>query len=60
MCATPDDFHPFQSTIDIDGSKSDREIIQDIAYDGETLVEIRKLHKKQKIRKTRRPIEVED
>jgi hypothetical protein len=27
--------HPFQSTRDLDGIHTDREVVQDIAYDGE-------------------------
>lgn len=27
--------HPYQSTRDLDGIRTDREVVQDIAYDGE-------------------------
>jgi hypothetical protein len=36
MCSTVEQLHPFQSTRDLDGSYSDRETVQDIAFDGET------------------------
>ncbi len=36
MCNTVELLHPFQSTRDLDGSYSDRETVQDIAYDGDT------------------------
>jgi len=39
MCSTVDTLHPFQSTLDLDGSLSDRETVQDIAYDGNTPIE---------------------
>lgn len=29
--------HPYQSTIDLDGLRTDREVVQDIAFDGETM-----------------------
>jgi len=34
--ATLDRLHPYQSTRDLDGIYIDREIVQDIAYDGDT------------------------
>ena len=36
MCATLDLLRPFQSTIDLDGTNVDQEVVQDIAYDGNT------------------------
>jgi hypothetical protein len=36
MCNTVEQLHPFQSTRDLDGSYSDRETVQNIAFDGET------------------------
>jgi hypothetical protein len=32
---TTEMLHPFQSTIDLDGTRTDRETVQDIAFDGE-------------------------
>ena len=32
---TIDRLHPYQSTRDLDGIYTDREVVQDIAYDGE-------------------------
>lgn len=29
--------HPYQSTRDLDGIRTDREVVQDIAYDGEVV-----------------------
>jgi hypothetical protein len=34
-CQTVEQLRPFQSTRDLDGARFDREVVQDIAYDGE-------------------------
>jgi hypothetical protein len=39
MCNTVEQLHPFQSTRDLDGSYSDRETVQDIAFDGTTFAD---------------------
>lgn len=36
MCATLEFLRPFASTINLDGVNTDREQVQDIAYDGDT------------------------
>jgi hypothetical protein len=39
MCETVTWLRPFQSTKDLDGLTTDREVVQDIAYDGQVPTE---------------------
>ena len=44
-CVTSELQHPYQSSVRLDGVDSDREVIQDIAYDGDIAL-LRRMHGK--------------